>query len=161
MPPCLRLGRFVEALGVVQDVVAEGALHAADEDAFVHHAAAAAGLAEVRADAGGDDGEGIDLHNPLGGLVPAVVADEGEVAGDVRRGGALEGAGRGADLHAAENGVEAVVARDGSTVAALAGREAVSDLRYQQRGIWEMVPAMVPMLRMFGVAIFRAAARAP
>ena len=68
---------------VVERAVAEILLNAVDVDGAVNLAAAALALAQVRADASRDGGEGIAFPVSFGGLVDAAHLHEAVVAADV------------------------------------------------------------------------------
>ena len=111
--PCLPGGSCIVTVLVLQDIVAQRALHAVDIDAVSMLALVAFHLAVMRADAAGEHRHRIELQNDLRCPVPVVGADTGHVRRDIGTGRALRGAGGGPHLHSAENGVVAVLAADG------------------------------------------------
>ena len=111
----------IKLVRVREYIVAYRPLHCVDVDAVAVVALVALVLAGMRADARGDHRQRVALHHGPGRPLPVAGAQLFHVARDVGRGRAGFCAGRAVDVHAAEDGVVAVLALDGvAEVAALA-----------------------------------------
>ena len=112
----------IEAGGVLQDVVADPALHRAHGHRLVVVVPVAAGLAVVRADPPGDRRDRVALQHHGGRSVPVPLPQQAQVGRNVDVGRAIPGAGGLDGPHRPEDGVVTVLPHHRRAgVAALAG----------------------------------------
>ncbi len=111
-------GGFIEHIRMRHDVIGHHTLYAVNGNGFIRGAAVALGLAGMRTDTAGHHGQRIGLHQNAGSTFHITGTVMRHIVRNIRPGRTFCRAGRGADLHAAEYGMIAIVSANSEALTA-------------------------------------------